>query len=96
MGLIGPWVISMGPQIQGPSPRTQGKPRTRPMGWVLGGYPWAVETHSAVYRLPISYNTNSVSAKYYSPEFAEMRGLSRVGVITEITTSRSSQERDPP
>jgi hypothetical protein len=22
MGLIGPWVISMGPQIQGPSPRT--------------------------------------------------------------------------
>jgi hypothetical protein len=29
MGLIGPWVISMGPQIQEPSPRTQGKPRTR-------------------------------------------------------------------
>jgi hypothetical protein len=22
MGLMGPWVISMGPQIQGPSPRT--------------------------------------------------------------------------
>jgi hypothetical protein len=49
MGLIGPWVISMGPQIQGPSPRTQGSSRTRPMGRVLGGYPWAVGTHSAVY-----------------------------------------------
>jgi hypothetical protein len=42
MGLIRPWVISIGPQIQGPSPRTQGKPRTRPMGWPLAGTrgPW--------------------------------------------------------
>jgi hypothetical protein len=32
-----------------PNPRTQGKPRTRPMGRVLGGYPWAVGTRSAVY-----------------------------------------------
>jgi hypothetical protein len=45
MGLIGPWVISMGPQIQGPSPRTYSaayKKRSesratetgsRPVGW---------------------------------------------------------------
>jgi hypothetical protein len=30
------------------NPRTQGNPRIRSTGRVLGGYPWAVGTHSAV------------------------------------------------
>jgi hypothetical protein len=44
-----------------------------------------------------SYNLqsrNSISAALYSPEFAEMLGLSRVGVTTEISAGGSKRERD--
>jgi hypothetical protein len=37
---------------------------------------------------------NSVSAKEYSVEFAEMLGLSRVGVTTHIYAGGSESERD--
>jgi hypothetical protein len=37
---------------------------------------------------------NSVSAADYSVEFAEMLGLSRVGVTTEISAGGSQPERD--
>ena len=38
--------------------------------------------------------SNSVSAKDYSVEFAELLGLSRVGVTTHITAGGSEAERD--
>ena len=37
---------------------------------------------------------NAVKAADYSAEFAEMLGLSRVGVTTEITAGGSQPERD--
>lgn len=40
-----------------------------------------------------SNNNNTVSAKEYSVEFAEMLGLSRVGVTTEISAGGSKSER---
>jgi hypothetical protein len=44
-----------------------------------------------------SYNLksrNSISAALYSPEFAEMLGLSRVGVTTEISAGGGKDERE--
>jgi hypothetical protein len=56
-----------------PNPRTQGSPRTRFIGRVLGGYPWAVGTYNTVYlqagieeRLKAS-QTNMKAAERYSP-----------------------------
>lgn len=51
---------------------------------------------SADSTLKLRRNTiqNSVSAKEYSVEFAEMLGLSRVGVTTEISAGGSMPERD--
>lgn len=37
---------------------------------------------------------NSVSAKDYSVEFAELLGLSRVGVTTHISAGESQEEKD--
>ena len=44
--------------------------------------------------LPRKKFSNSVSANEYSLEFAEMLGLSRVGVTTEISAGGSNSERD--
>lgn len=38
---------------------------------------------------------NSVSAKDYSNEFAELLGLARVGVTTHISAGNNQQEKNP-
>jgi hypothetical protein len=45
-------------------------------------------------RFPSRQDMNSVSAKLYSPEFADMLGLSRIGVTTQISAGGSAPERN--
>jgi len=45
-------------------------------------------------KFPLRQDLNSVNARLYSPEFAEMLGLSRIGVTTQISAGGSVPERD--